>query len=102
MIEVSIPSMEREVDESGKSKKVRTLFTPHRSPFTTFTNSGEDAVESTQPRFPTRVNTCRLRPMVLSGGVEAVWRRVVPPGEPGYLHEEWKRTQTVAEEVAAV
>lgn len=26
MIEVSIPSMEREVDESGKSKKVRTVF----------------------------------------------------------------------------
>lgn len=26
MIEVSIPSMEREVDESGKSKKVRTMF----------------------------------------------------------------------------
>lgn len=26
MIEVSIPSMEREVDESGKSKKVRTRW----------------------------------------------------------------------------
>ena len=26
MIEVSIPSMEREVDESGKTRKVRTLF----------------------------------------------------------------------------
>lgn len=26
MIEVSIPSMEREVDESGKSQKVRTVF----------------------------------------------------------------------------
>ena len=32
MIEVSIPSMEREADESGKSKKVRTPVSALRDP----------------------------------------------------------------------
>lgn len=35
MIEVSIPSMEKEVDESGKSKKVRTLLHLTRIQFKT-------------------------------------------------------------------